>query len=281
LEKIFIPENVTSIGNNIFEDCISLVTVFYQGCTIMRDYDHSHAFDGCDALENVCVTPCYTGSYFCNEPVTSNTPVCQSFREVSNFCFEAEFVDDTIVSHKRQNATEWENQADPCLEHLCDNNEGKSATSKCQSTSEICLMDQCVKLSSIGDENATVRLTMKDGFRLVKFNQTEVFYYMRILCGLESDEMTVGWQSDNQGKNIRFIFIYVEQSKAESTASIVNAQYKGDFCRDGFICDVDVAEVVDSNTQSNSVVPVSGASTNHKTIISITIIMMFLFWMTF
>jgi len=135
IETVVIEDRVTSIGNNSFAYCVNLKTViiaetvvdiggsafygdsnltsvFYLGSRIIST---PSSFNGCMALQSMCVPPDYHSPSFCGVNITT----CESFQSMFNYCTKAVYYNGQFVSGKRAYVDAWERRTNGCKRYFC------------------------------------------------------------------------------------------------------------------------------------------------------------------
>jgi len=211
--------------------------VFYQGS---NDLSNSNAFEGCDELKAMCVSPSFESSSFCGVSVTSDNETCQTFRSAFNQCFEVVDMDGTTV--KRMNATEWEQQSNECMENFCDNSSGRSSRSKCISSGYVirmCVNNECIENTKTLNNKPSVKIEIEDGVNIGEINTTEINEVLRVELGMELDSvLVIGWESDDFG-NVVSVIIYVDdEDTAAAVMSVIESIEKipeGQECKESVV----------------------------------------------
>jgi len=210
LVSITIPESVTSIGYNAFSENEFLTSVFYQGfrnpCFI-----NSLVFTG---QMTVCVPPDYDFPSFCGKPVTSEDDECLSFRKMFNSCFKGAFVDGQVVQQKRRNVVEWESLTSECATYVCYNDTGLMAWSECNNSvgaNRMCIADKCVEDESSAPNRIVVDVELDEGIDMNEIDAKKLVEVISENSGVDSNEFSIGWETDENGKVIRVV-VYVDDS---------------------------------------------------------------------
>jgi len=146
LKGAVFPSSLTIIDDSSFSLCYGLQSVFLLGET---DIKTESAFPS--KPTNVCVPSNYNSTTFCGLKITPDTPVCKAFRNETshlyNQCFEAAYIDGSIVEFERVNATEWESQTTPCAQYVCFNESGGLYHVECNTSDKnprMCMNNQCL-----------------------------------------------------------------------------------------------------------------------------------------
>jgi len=126
------------------------------------------------------------------------------------------FINESLISQERSNASEWILQTNECMEYVCDNKTGKARYSKCNSSegeTRVCVKDKCLK--SYVDDAITVVVEFGEEVPLQDLNISEITQRF-------GESITIGWESDEEGHIIRLFLIVDDEETAFAIADVLN-----------------------------------------------------------
>ena len=127
---------------------------------------------------------------------------------------------------KRDNASEWENRTNGCVEYVCDEGVHDALYwSKCNSSNEVtrmCENETCVTVD-LEKEEFYVEVTL-EGVKATEMNETEVRNVLEVVSGVKSDEVKIETEIDEEGNIIRIIVIVEDLETAQTISDAVNAK---------------------------------------------------------
>jgi len=180
LKSLNIPESVTSVEKNAFQECSSLKSVYYEGSQTISEIT---AFSNCTSLRNVCVSPDYKSKTFCDKAL-STSDACKQFQSMFNQCYKAAFVDGELIELKRMNTTELEERNGECGHFHCNNDTGAIGWSLCNSSGEttrMCYNDSCVEGNGMIDGKVRVVVELDKDVNVLDINAKKILELLWIL----------------------------------------------------------------------------------------------------
>jgi len=245
ISSVNIPERVASIGSQAFKNCENLKTVFYEGSTVTWGSD---VFYGTTLLK-VCVSPDYGFTNFSEMVITphDNDDECKSFYNYFNSCFKGTYKDGRVLQEKRRSTKEWEGQASECAEYICYNDSGFVAWSKCNSTdtlTRICEIGKCVEKGDSTPSKTSIEVRLIDAVNISSINIVELLETLSNLSGVDTEELSIGWETDEDGDVISIIFYIEDEEKARAIARKIDDIDEGEGCEYGVLCKVKSVQVI-------------------------------------
>ena len=220
LTSIIIPSSVKTIGSTAFLGCSSLTSVIYLGSKDPIRVNTKDIFTGCDQLKFVCVSSSYNSNSFCGLNQFCKHKTCESF--LHNQCYEnpvCNFRNNTISMEKREKATIWESKSTGCYEFQCDFNHGPIYWKQCNKTDEVCEDDECVVVS----ENVTHYVEIEiDGINMTDLNMTEIQTTISDLTGIETDDIIIHVDTNENNEVIRIIVLVDDEDSAIIVSDKIN-----------------------------------------------------------
>jgi len=235
LTSLVIPASVLTIGNEAFGFCSGLTSVFYEGSHITCS---SNAFLYTNNLKNVCISPDYESSTFCDVSGTS-TMNCLKFQGLFNHCYRGIVRNGNMTQEKRENATEWEKQTNSCFKYQCNNKIGPQRWSICNysdNSNRVCVNDQCSEREVFND----VMWSMKIVLHYVeadKLNTKEVASTIAKLAGISESTFTVGSEITDSGTVKTIVIFNNDHNICMKIAKAINDMDKGTNCQYGILCE--------------------------------------------
>ena len=124
---------------------------------------------------------------------------------------------------KRSNASLWEEQTNECTKYLCDNSSGFVRENICNSddeTSRICIEGKCIENKTVEEEGWIVEIEV-EGINSRDFNTTELAQHISTISAIDSEEITIGIEADEDGQVIRILIFVGDEDKANSVETSV------------------------------------------------------------
>jgi len=221
LTSITIPSSVTVIEDSAFNDCTSLKSVIYLGSNDPIEASAGNVFNGCNQLQFVCVPSNYNSISFCGLTQFCSHESCESF--LHNACYENPVCDinNLISMKKRDNATVWESKSTECLRFECDNENGPVYWNQCNESDEVCENDVCVAKNE-GEESPSVIIELIDELDLTDMNMTEIRDTIVHLTEIETDEIRIRVNTNENNKITQIIVIVEDERTANKIRDAVN-----------------------------------------------------------
>jgi len=158
LISVSIPSSVRGIKILAFERCSRLSSVTYRG---LNDPERSiPIFKDC-SLSNLCLPLRYEDESFCGKLIARAEIPPQYIQEQENSCYEILVCGGLFLVEKREDAVEWEERAEGCFIHTCNNKTGLTANDACELNNPLsaCYQSKCQNdgtCSNISLYNGTV-----------------------------------------------------------------------------------------------------------------------------
>jgi len=142
----------------------------------------------------------------------------------------------------------WYNQTNECIQYGCDNDGGLLSWSICTSSNDItriCLNGvKCIVNKTIPNNNVYIEIETNYGYQLNDFNASVLLEEIEEKFGIESDEIIIGYETNEEGYIVHII-LYVED---EETANIIITAFNDmdkTNCVNGTFCNTKTATVVE------------------------------------
>ena len=93
--------------------------------------------------------------------------------------------------------------------------------------------DQCVEDKPTQDDVLVV-IQLDDSVKVEDLNISEIYETIRVQCGIDSDDFTLGWHSEKDGL---VVIVYVNDDPiANKIADTINQLEEGEDCQFGILC---------------------------------------------
>ena len=193
----------------------------------------------------------------CNDVVIC-PPLCAAYvgdftKLKENACYMIVCHDNGCGVEARRNVSNWIGQTNECTNYYCDNKTGALSTwSLCNSTGKanrICMGGKCIEKGNDKDDSSSknngayVDVKLKEKVNVADIDPAEIVDYLKVLCNISGDEITIGWETDDDGYVIRIIVYVDDESTADVIVSVLTDLDKGANCSYGILCDTDSVEV--------------------------------------
>jgi len=254
-----------SVGSN-FLTSSKVVLLFYQGANSSFNF-------GFFGAASVCVPPGYNADTFGNQSVTSDAPICKSFRSMFDNCSKGSYVNGQVVKERRRVAREWEDQTNGCVEYRCDNETGLVSWSNCNSTSEttwICVNEQCIEKNQKTSNEVAIEIELEEGVSIDEVNTTSIADVLSTRLGIDANKLTIGWTNDDE-RNILSVIIYVKNDDiAQVIYDALDKIERSGQCEFGILCVKKTVHIIPKYQE------LSEAYRNNMTICAKTLMILFI-----
>ena len=257
LISVILPDSVKSVGLSVFLHCSSLrcltipdkvtlnelyaltdcdnLTVYYHGADDLCSEDVTYL--STNALKGVCLPPDYKPDAFCNSTLPDAFDRCRSFRSKSMQC------SGTSRTSKGMNERE-ERGVTKCLEYICFDENEVVSWGKCTESedgSRKCVNQECKAdeetESDIESGAVSIVIDLDEGATIIDLSVTDILTKLSDECGIKPDEMTIEWESDDQGRLIRILIHMNDEDTARRIADSVSYYSKNQKeCNLGILC---------------------------------------------
>ena len=212
-----------------------------------------------------CESYSYTALDYCSDSSSadsqsssgthSSSGVCQNVTssdwneliKQENQCYQVvcDEDDDKWIVKKRESAIGWENRKDEC-----NNESGTISWSSCNSTQDtvrVCVNDKCTEKKKMMETSVSVEIDIDETIQVTEINLTELLDILNVQCGIDTNGMVIGFETDEEGYIFRII-IYVENEEtAIHLVEAVNELDKGANCQSGILCRTKEARIITTN----------------------------------
>jgi len=135
---------------------------------------NTSVFSNCPDLNTVCVPADYKESWFCGAIVTSESPICQQFKNMFDNCSKGTFIDGKVEAEKSIEVIEWEERSNECMEYACDSMHGLVSWKMCNSSNDARLVcvngSECVESQIMNERSYSVEMEVED-MKIEDFNE--------------------------------------------------------------------------------------------------------------
>ena len=237
---------MTSIDSYAFSYCSSLKSVFYQG--FYTDSLSSTAFNDCNVLNTVCVSPDYNSTTFCGRDVTSEDDLCQSYLSQFTVCYKGAYDGEHFTQQKRFEVKQWENRSNDCGQFQCTDDNGFIVQVSCINDDDnpnLCMKDGCVNDWTTNLKGWSVEIGLDDGmlYRDIDAAKDELVSTISVLSKVGIDRIDSTGFEIEENETVRGIVIFVKDvNSARSISKAITAIDK-EHCSYGILCKVSFVKV--------------------------------------
>jgi len=222
LQTVSIGESVRAIRDYVFSYCNSLKKVYYQGSAAILN---TNVFSNDASSLKVCASLGYEASKFCG--YTPSTNGCEDFQNKFDQCHKGALDQEGhIVQERKKKAEEWELKRNNCTEYKCIDDVGLLSWNLCNSTTteqRMCVEKQCVDAKTAIDfTKPYVEVEFSEPVLVSEVDPGEILYVLRVDFGVETQEVTVAVEGDDQGHVIRLLFFVPDKELAGDLSDALN-----------------------------------------------------------
>jgi len=215
LTSVAILSSNASLAKESFKGCNNIDSVFYNGT---KNPCGNNTFDTSNEWSVTCVNEQYSDNKFCGRDFNSSDE-CISFVSQHNYCYEITAVsNESITIEKRKSASTWEKQTSGCFIYSCDNNTGETCINLCSLNNTKCVNNFC---ESIDENKYSFEFFLNDPF-IPALDSDNAAQELSVMSGINQSEMTIAFDKDETGHNLRMLVFVDNETVAENLAKLVN-----------------------------------------------------------
>jgi len=186
---------------------------------------------------------CY--EYICSEDgkeLMNKTLEAIDWESKTNICYTYECtIYGEEIKNKTSDAINWERKTNGCFEYKCTEDGEMKSLSICNGDGHVCIDGKCESSKSITKGWSVVIQLNNNSMNDV--NANEIQNTLSVLCGIKSDDITIGIEYNEAGDVINIIVFVDDENDAQNIWTKIEESSQSSKCDIGVLCTSKLVEI--------------------------------------